>query len=141
MEIRINFKSGKPAYLQVVDQIKYAAASGAIKAGEPLPSIRPLAEQLRMNRNTIAKAFNELERQGIIETRPGKESILAQNHSPLKKVARRKMLAESIDTAVVQAYHLQFNAEEFIELARQRLEAMDRESTSKVESKKKADPS
>ena len=54
MLIQLNFKSGKPVYLQVVDQVKAAAASGALRAGEPLPSIRPLAEQLRVNRNTVA---------------------------------------------------------------------------------------
>src|SRR5258705_34560 len=62
MMIQLNFKSGKPVYLQVVDQIKAAAASGALRSGEPLPSIRPLAEQLRINRNTVAKAYAELER-------------------------------------------------------------------------------
>ena len=64
MLIQLNFKSGKPVYLQVVDQVKAAAASGALRAGEPLPSIRPLAEQLRVNRNTVAKAYAELEGPG-----------------------------------------------------------------------------
>jgi DNA-binding transcriptional regulator YhcF (GntR family) len=49
MFIQLNFKSGKPVYLQMVDQIKAAAASGALQPGEPLPSIRPLASQLRVN--------------------------------------------------------------------------------------------
>ena len=57
MIFKIDFKSGKPVYLQLVDQIRYAAASGALHSGEPLPSIRPLAEELRVNRNTIAKAY------------------------------------------------------------------------------------
>ena len=56
MIIQINFKSGMPAYLQVADQIKAAAASGGLRPGEPLPSIRPLAEELRVNRNPVAKA-------------------------------------------------------------------------------------
>ena len=54
MRFQLNFKSGKPVYLQVVDQVKAAAASGALRAGEPLPSIRPLAESLRLNRNTTS---------------------------------------------------------------------------------------
>ena len=57
MIFQINFKSGKPVYLQLADQIKSAAASGALQVGEALPSIRPLAEELRVNRNTIAKAY------------------------------------------------------------------------------------
>ena len=67
MTFALNFKSGKPVYLQIVDQVKTAAAAGTVRAGEALPSIRPVAEQLRVNRNTIAKAYSELEKQGIIE--------------------------------------------------------------------------
>jgi GntR family transcriptional regulator len=90
--------------------------------GETLPSIRPLAEQLRLNRNTVAKAYTELESQGVIETIAGKGCFLKDNHSPLRKDFRQKMLAEDIDAAIVQAHHLQFEPEEFLALARQRLE-------------------
>src|SRR5437870_3834396 len=100
MRFQLNFKSGKPVYLQVVDQVKSAAASGAVRAGEPLPSIRPLAEELRVNRNTVAKAYAELESQGVIETIAGKGCFLRENHSPLKKTARVEILARDIDEAV-----------------------------------------
>src|SRR5207253_894885 len=116
MMLQINFKSGKPVYLQVVDQIKAAAASGALHPGEALPSIRPLAEELRVNRNTIAKAYSELENLGVIETHPGKGCFLTENHSPLKKEVRRKMLIEEIDQAIVQAHHLQVSPAEFLKL-------------------------
>src|SRR5437868_12211864 len=125
MLIQINFKSGKPVYLQVVDQIKAAAASGSLQPGEALPSIRPLAEELRVNRNTIAKAYAELESIGVIETQPGKGCFLRENHSPLKKEIRRKMLIEEIDQAVVQAHHLQVPRQEFIELVRERMDALE----------------
>jgi len=125
MLLQINFRSGEPVYLQVVGQVKAAAAAGALQAGEALPSIRPLAEELRLNRNTIAKAYTELENQGIIETLPGKGSFLKANHSPLKKEARRKLLIEEIDRAVVQAHHLQVPAAEVLELVRDRLEVME----------------
>jgi GntR family transcriptional regulator len=95
MLLQINFKSGKPVYLQVVDQIKAAAASGALRTGESLPSIRPLAEELRINRNTIAKAYAELENQGIIETIVGKGCFVRPNNSFLKKEVRRKFLTWS----------------------------------------------
>jgi GntR family transcriptional regulator len=120
MLCQVNYKSGKPVYLQVVDQVKAAAASGALQTGEPLPSIRPLAEELRVNRNTIAKAYTELESQGIIETIPGKGSFIRPNHSPLKKDARRRLLTEELDLVVIQAHHLQVPPDEFIDLVRER---------------------
>jgi GntR family transcriptional regulator len=125
MLLQINFKAGKPVYLQVVDQIKAAAASGTVQTGEPLPSIRPLAEELRVNRNTIAKAYTELENQGVIETIPGKGCFLKANNSPLKKEVRRKLLIEEIDEAIVMAHHLQVPRAEFLELVRERLEALE----------------
>src|SRR5437016_11769669 len=125
MFLQINFKSGKPVYLQVVDQIKAAAAAGALQAGESLPSIRPLAEELRVNRNTIAKAYTELESQGVIETIPGKGCFLKSNNSPLKKEVRRKLLIEDIDEAVVLAHHLQVPRGEFLEVVRERLDTLE----------------
>jgi GntR family transcriptional regulator len=125
MLIQLNFKSGKPVYLQVVDQVKAAAASGALRTGEPLPSIRPLAEQLRINRNTVAKAYTELEGQGVIETIAGRGCFLKENHSPFRKDVRLKMVAEEIDAAIVQAHHLRVEDKEFLDLVRERLEAFE----------------
>ena len=125
MIIQINFKSGKPVYLQLVDQIKAAAASGALKTGEALPCIRPLAEELRVNRNTIAKAYSELESMGVIETVPGKGCFLKENNSPLKKEVRRKMLVEEIDQVIVQAHHLQVPPDELLALLQERISALD----------------
>ena len=125
MLLQINYKSGKPVYLQVVDQIKAAAASGVLKPGEALPCIRPLAEELRVNRNTIAKAYSELESLGVIETLPGKGCFLKENHSPLRKDVRRKMLIEEIEQAIVQAHHLQVSRDEFLELVHERLDLFD----------------
>src|SRR6266699_3640248 len=122
---QINFRSGKPVYLQVVDQIKAAAASGTLRTGEALPSIRPLAEELRVNRNTIAKAYTELESQGVIENFPGKGCFLKGNNSPLKKDVRRKLLIEGIDEAVVQAHHLQVPRPEFLDLVHERFDVIE----------------
>ena len=125
MFIQLNFKSGKPVYLQVVDQVKSAAASGALRTGEPLPSIRPLAEQLRINRNTVAKAYAELEGQGVIETIAGRGCFLKENQAPFRKDVRLKMVAEEIDAAIVQAHHLRVEDKEFLALVKERLEAFD----------------
>jgi GntR family transcriptional regulator len=124
MIFKVEFKSGKPVYLQLVDQVRYAAASGALRAGEPLPSVRQLAEELRVNRNTIAKAYLELESQGVIETVPGKGCFLADNNSPFKKQVRLKLVTEEIDAAVVQAHHLQIGRDDFLRLAEQRYDLL-----------------
>ena len=123
MRFQLNFKSGKPVYLQVVDQVKAAAASGTVRPGEPLPSIRPLAEELRVNRNTVAKAYAELEGQGVIETVAGKGCFVRPNNSPFKKEVRLKLLTQDIDEAVVQAHHLQVSKTEFLRLADERFDA------------------
>jgi len=125
MILQINFKSGMPIYLQLVDQIKAAAASGALRPGEALPSIRPLAEELRVNRNTVAKAYSELESLGVIQTLPGRGCFLKENHSALRKEVRRKLLTEEIDQAIVQAHHLQVPRAEFLQLIHERMEALD----------------
>jgi GntR family transcriptional regulator len=133
MVFALNFKSGKPVYLQVVDQVKAAVASGAARAGDPLPSIRPLAEELRINRNTIAKAYTELESQGVIETSAGRGCFIAGDQpSPLRKDARVKLLAEDIDEAVIQAHHLQVDKDEFLRLAEDRFDTFAKRRTRAV---------
>jgi len=124
MLFQINFKSGKPVYLQLVDQVRAAAASGAVQPGDALPSIRPVAEELRVNRNTVAKAYAELENQGVIETVAGKGCFISANNSPLRKDVRKKMIADAIDEAVIQAHHLQIGKSEFLRLAEERFDAL-----------------
>ena len=114
-----------PIYLQIVDQVRTAAASGALRPGDALPSIRPLAEELRVNRNTVAKAYTELESQGVIETLPGRGCFLKENQSALRKKVRRELLIEHIDQVIVQAHHLQVPHDEFVELIRERLDVLD----------------
>jgi GntR family transcriptional regulator len=126
MRLQLNFRSGKPVYLQIVDQVRSAAAAGAIRAGESLPSIRPLAEELRVNRNTVAKAYAELERQGVIETAAGRGCFVTDQASPLRKDARLRLLTEVIDETVVQAHHLQIERHEFLRLAEERFESFAR---------------
>ncbi|HEV2437118.1 MAG TPA: GntR family transcriptional regulator [Verrucomicrobiae bacterium] len=128
MIFQIDFKSGKPVYLQLVDQIRYAAAAGSLRPGESLPSIRPLAEELRVNRNTIAKAYAELESQGVIETLPGKGCFLKENHSPFTRQVKNKLLLTEIDEAVVMAHHLQVDREKFLVLVKERLDFFERKA-------------
>ena len=127
MRFQLDYKSGKAVYLQLVDQVRTAAAAGALKPGDALPSIRPLAEDLRVNRNTVAKAYTELESQGVIETIAGKGCFIRAGSSPLRKDVRRKLLAEKIDEAIVHAHHLQIGREEFVTLAEQRFDVLGAE--------------
>ena len=128
MRFHLDYKSGKPVYLQLVDQVKAAAASGALKPGDPLPSIRPLAESMRVNRNTVAKAYSELERQRVIETLAGKGCFVSDTtSSPYKKEARLDLLAKDLDAAVVQAHHLQVGRPDFLRLAETRFDAFARQ--------------
>lgn len=129
MRFQLNLKSGKPVYLQLVDQVKAAVAAGAVRDGDPLPSIRPLAEELRVNRNTVAKAYAELERQGAIETAAGRGCFIRATQSPFRKDARLKLLAAEIDQAVVQAHHLQVGKDDFLRLAEARFDAFHTKRT------------
>ena len=128
MIFQLDFKSGTPVYLQLVDQIRHAAASGGLRTGEPLPSIRPLAEELRVNRNTVAKAYAELESQGIIETIPGKGCFLKDGSSPLTKSARNDLVIHEIDRAIVAAHHLQISDADLLALVKKRLDNFGRKN-------------
>ena len=132
---QIDFQAGKPVYLQLADQIRYAAASGRLRPGDPLPSLRPLAEELRINRNTIARAYAELEAQGIIETHQGKGAFLKDNHAALTQQTRQKLLLTEIDEAVVMAHQLRFDREKFLALVRERLDYFEEKSSAAKEAK------
>jgi GntR family transcriptional regulator len=123
IRLHVSYASGKPVYLQIVDQVKLAVASGAVRAGDALPGIRPLAESLRVNRNTIAKAYGELESQGVIEASAGKGCFVKDAGSPYRKDARLDMLKHDVDTAVVQAHHLKVGRADFLKLAEARFDA------------------
>ena len=77
MIIKPNPSLGVPIYLQLVEQVKHAIETGALRPGDQLPSIRPLAEELVINANTVAKAYRELERGGIVELRQGAGAFVA----------------------------------------------------------------
>jgi len=120
--VEIDTRDGKPPYLQIVDQIKYAAASGRLRAGEALPSIRQLAERLRINRNTVDKAYRELDHQGVIETVRGRGAFLSHGDSPFDEEFRRQVLTEAVDSAIVKAHHFRISGDELLALVARRIE-------------------
>src|SRR6185295_335411 len=87
MLFRTNPSLGVPIYLQLMEQVKHAIETGALRAGDQLPGIRPLAEELVMNPNTVAKAYRELEHGGIIEIRHGAGAFVTA--SPVRSIASK----------------------------------------------------
>jgi len=79
MLFRTNPSLGVPIYLQLMDQIRHAIGTGALRPGEQLPGIRPVAEELVINPNTVAKAYRELEHEGVLELRHGSGAFVSEN--------------------------------------------------------------
>ena len=92
--LKPNPSSGVPIYLQLMEQVKHAIETGALKPGEQLPSIRPLAEELVVNPNTVAKAYRELEHEGVIELRQGAGAFVSDK-APTKKAADKLRAAHA----------------------------------------------
>jgi GntR family transcriptional regulator len=120
MQIHIHAQDGVPIYLQVVQQIKYLVASGRLQAGEELPSIRVLAEQLLVNPNTIARAYRELEAAGVVEKRRTAGTFIADSGSPLARKERLKLLNDRVDQLLVEATQMGFELDDVLKLIQQR---------------------
>jgi GntR family transcriptional regulator len=86
---RINHSSGIPLYLQLMEQVKHAIETGALRAGEQLPAIRKLAEDVVMNPNTVVRAYRELEHEGVIELKHGSGAFISDSEAGRIKVMRR----------------------------------------------------
>src|SRR6476620_7553384 len=106
MHIRVSPTDGLPIYRQIVNQVKYLVAAGRLAPGEELPPIRVLAEQLVVNPNTIARAYLELERAGIVTKRHGSGTYISDNGSPLKRAERLKLVTQRVDALLAEARHL-----------------------------------
>lgn len=128
MYFQIDFDAATAFYRQLVDQVRYAAAAGTLKPLDPLPNIRPLAMQLHLNRNTVAKAYTELESLGVIKTIPGKGCFLEPVNSPFTPKVRHKLLVSKIDAALVTAHQLQVDATAFSALVAERVRFFERKT-------------
>ena len=100
MIFRTNPSLGVPIYLQLMEQVKHAVETGALRPGDQLPGMRPLAEELVINPNTVAKAYRELEHEGVIELRHGAGAFVSASAKG-KKPADRVRLAQPIVTAAI----------------------------------------
>ena len=99
--LRPNPSSGVPIYLQLMEQVKHSIETGALRPGEQLPGIRPLAEDLVINPNTVAKAYRELEHEGVIELRHGAGAFVSGN-APAKKLTDKLRAGQAIVEAAME---------------------------------------
>ena len=128
MQLRISMQDGAPIYQQIAEQMKYLVAAG-LKPGDDVPPIRVLAEQLRINPNTVARAYLELEREGVVTMRQGFGTTVAQVKNLLPRREKLRLLAEPADVLLTNARHLNVGLDEVVLLLRERDAAMQSEST------------
>jgi GntR family transcriptional regulator len=100
MLFRPNPSSGVPIYLQLMEQVKHGIETGALRPGEQLPGIRPLAEELVINPNTVAKAYRELEHEGVIELRHGAGAFVAGTARAAQQTARLRAAQAIVSSAI-----------------------------------------
>jgi GntR family transcriptional regulator len=118
VQLRVSTADGVPIYQQIVAQVKYLVAGGRLKPGASVPPIRVLAEQLRINPNTVARAYIELEREGIFAMRQGFGTTVAEVKSPLPRKEKLKILARTADALLADARHLNIPLEDVVDLLR-----------------------
>ena len=124
MQLHLSPGDGLPIYRQIVNQVKYLLAAGRLGPGEELPPIRTLADQLLINPNTVARAYLELERAGLVTKRQGAGTYASETRSPLKRTERLRLLAERADALLAEARHLEIELGEVVELIRERSKTM-----------------
>ena len=125
MQLRISDQDGVPIYVQLMNQIKYLVASGRLKAGEQLPPVRKLAEQLQVNPNTDARAYRELESEGLVISHQGSGVFVSDGVSPLARREQQRLLMERIDMLLTEARQMKVDVESLIGLVRQRSASFD----------------
>ena len=134
MDITISLTDGVPIYKQIINQIKYLAASGALAPGEELPPIRTLALQLKVTPNTIVRAYDELEAAGVMHKRRGSGSFVSEvQQSRLADAERQRIIEHRIDALLAEARQLNFTEDEVLRVIRERLSAMERRPSAVTE--------
>lgn len=120
MRIHINPSDGVPIYLQIINQIKYQIASGRLSPDQQLPPVRKLAEDLTINPNTVARAYRDLEQEGLVTTRRGAGVFIADGQSPLARREQLRILGEKAESLLISAQQMNFSLDEIIDLLRDR---------------------
>jgi GntR family transcriptional regulator len=120
VQYAISPATGVAIYQQLIDQICAGIARGQLRPNERLPSVRELSQTLVVNPNTIARAYTELEREGVLYTRPGLGVFVAEAPQPVAKRVRRERLLKLVDPLLVEAVRLGCTAEELVDLIAER---------------------
>ena len=125
MHLQIQPASGTPIYIQIVNQVRYLVASAGLAPGEEIPPIRTLAEKLVINPNTVARAYLELERAGVVVKKQGLGTFVADSPPSVTKTQRQKILAERADALLTEAQQLGVDFDELLDLLRGRHDKMN----------------
>ena len=124
MLVHLNPSSGVPVYLQLEGQVKQAVAAGALRTGEALPSTRKLAAQLRINPNTVARAYQNLERDGVTRSVPGGGTFVADGLPGLLKSEKVKRLRPHARQMAVEGRQMRLTREEILKLVEEELDKL-----------------
>ena len=119
----VNPHSGIPIYLQLKEQIKTAVAGGVLPPGAQLPSVRELALSLAVNPNTIARAYSELEHEGLLVAEQGKGTFISHGEPTLEEPERLERIKSRIDQLLVEAFSLKLSVKQLEAAWTERLEA------------------
>ena len=127
MFIRIEPSSSVPIYRQIIDQIKYSVATGVLKEGDKVPSVRELAATLAVNQNTILKVYNELCREQVLKIVRGDGTYVSSSKQTIPTAEREKTVGKTLREAVVQAIHLEVSLQQAKELLETEYKAIESE--------------
>lgn len=116
MEFTIDSSNRLPIWQQLAQQVRESIARGKLQPGDRLPSVRELSRTVVVNPNTIAKVYTELEREGILNTRPGLGAFVAQPSSEQTHKVRKERLQEALGLFLTEAVHLSFTAKDVVEI-------------------------
>jgi len=123
MPFSLDFRSGIPIYVQVVEHIRQEVLNGDLKPGDQLPTVRRLAQDLRVNFNTIARAYRLLDEAGIISTQQGRGTyILALPPPEVSEELRRKTLRSMVHQHLVDASRLNATPEEIMQFLKEQVD-------------------
>lgn len=112
MALRVDPSQPEPLFQQLVHAVKHDVATGALRPGDRLPSVRDLSKELVLNPNTVAKAYQALEAEGVTLSRRGAGTFVAERSQVLKGAERKRRFREAVEAALADAVHLGLSAEE-----------------------------